>query len=78
MTQTSNTVLCILREDSLTSWMVSSCAGIAGGRKVLKRFATREQAIEYALQERNRILAEGGAGVDIHLPDDCPCVRTSR
>lgn len=78
MTQASTTVLCILREDSLTSWMVSSCSGASIGRKILKRFATREQAVEFALAERDRILAQTGTSVDIHFPDDCPCVRGIR
>ena len=69
--------LCILRSDDHTGWVVSSCQR-DGKRCRLGHFATREEASEFALSERDRLRAETGQEPTVHLPDDCPCYRESR
>ena len=64
--------LCVLRDDDLTGWVVSICQGM-GQRQVLGCFASRGEAAEYALAERDRRRAAGNPAIMIHFPDDCPC-----
>ena len=64
--------LCVLREDASDQWLVSICQG--GGRKlILRRFETKEQASEFAIEERGRRMQIDAGPLTIHFPDDCPC-----
>jgi len=64
--------ICILRSDDHTGWVVSVCE--RNGKPCrLAQFATREEASEFALAERDRRRAETGQEPTIQFPDDCPC-----
>jgi hypothetical protein len=65
--------LCILRNEEVNLWEVFLCRG-KGRRDVLQQFETREEAASFAASERERLRAQGGLAVDIHFPDDCPCL----
>lgn len=64
--------VCVLRADGLDGWMVSICQG-PGTRQELRRFASREEACEFAIAERDRQRAQTGVELSIQMPDDCPC-----
>ena len=68
--------LCVLRDEELKSWVVFRCRG-NGTRDKTRSFASREEASAYALAERTRILSVEGLALDIHFPDDCPCLAES-
>jgi hypothetical protein len=64
--------LCVLPDDTHEHWLVSICQG--GGHKlVLRRFESRDQAAEFAIEERARRAEKGEQFLTIHFPDDCPC-----
>ena len=65
--------LCVLRDEEGGQWTVCLCRG-TGRRDNLKQFKTREDAAAFAAAERDRLRAEAGFAVDIHYPDDCPCL----
>jgi hypothetical protein len=64
--------LCVLPDDSRINWLVSICQG-NGYKHVLRRFETRDKAVEWAIDERARRADQAGMSLTIHLPDDCPC-----
>ena len=65
--------LCVIRDESSNHWLVSICQG-NGYRHVLRRFESREDASEYAIEERaRRTQTVAGASMSIHFPNDCPC-----
>ena len=64
--------VCVLRADDLDGWIVSICQG-PGTRHQIRRFATKEEAAEFAIAERDRQRAETGIELSIQMPDDCPC-----
>jgi hypothetical protein len=66
--------LCVLREPQGNDWGVWLCAG-DGKQQRLKLFPTREEATEFALDERARRAQAGAAELVVHFPDDCPCCR---
>ena len=69
--------ICILRSDDHTNWVVSVCER-NGKPSRLAQFATREEASEFALAERDRRRAATGQEPTIQFPDDCPCYRDSQ
>ena len=69
--------ICILRSDDHKSWVVSICRG-NGTRDELKCFQTRDEAIEFAIAERERRRTDDGTALNLHLPDDCPCCTNER
>ena len=64
--------LCVLADDSHTHWLVSICQG-NGNKLILRRFESRDNAAEWAIEERARRIASGEEPRVIHFPDDCPC-----
>ena len=64
--------ICILRSEDHAEWVVSACER-NGKRCRLAQFATREEASEFALAERDRRRAATGQEPTIQFPDDCPC-----
>jgi hypothetical protein len=65
--------LCVLRDDDLAGWVVAICRGRDNPKEILRRFATRGEASEFALAERDRRKTAGTSSAVIHFPDDCPC-----
>lgn len=65
--------ICVLLNDDHKMWTVSLCRG-NGRRDQLGTFRTREEATEYAISERDRRWKEDQFALDIHFPDDCPCL----
>ena len=68
--------LCVLLDDNHSQWIVSICQG-EGRKQILRRFQARDQATEFALQERQRLMRDGQPDVRIQFPDDCPCIGNS-
>ncbi len=64
--------ICVLPTQNQKSWQVSICTGSAN-RKNPRLFATREEALEFAMAERDRLRTEQNREITVHLPDDCPC-----
>ena len=64
--------LCVIPDDTHAHWLVSICKG-PGQKRVLMRFASRDKAAEWAINERARLNALGQGITTIHFPDDCPC-----
>ena len=65
--------LCVLRQGRADRWAVAPCQD-GKGRKHLVTFGEREEAIDYAMQRRQRLL-ERGSDCVLTFPDDCPCYR---
>lgn len=65
--------LCVLLDDDHQTWVVSLCRG-QGCRDQLAKFASREEASAFAIAERDRRWRENQIALDIHFPDDCPCL----
>ena len=65
--------LCVLPDEQHAHWLVSICQG--GGHKAgAAPISNRgEQGAEWAIEERGRGVANCGASMTIHFPDDCPC-----
>lgn len=66
--------MCILPDPANHEWIVTLCEA-ASGRKELRRFPTREDAVSFAVIERDRVRKESGREITLQLPDDCPCYR---
>lgn len=65
--------VCVLRDEVSQAWTVSICRG-GGNRERVGHFATREEAAEFAIAERDRQRAADGRELSIHFSDDCPCI----
>jgi hypothetical protein len=65
--------LCVLLADDGQTWVVAICRGNRT-RDELARFPNREEASEFVLAERDRRLSQHGVALDVHFPDDCPCI----
>ena len=64
--------VCVLRDGASDRWLVSICQG--GARKlILRRFETKDQASDFAIEERGRRMQIDAGPFTIHFPDDCPC-----
>jgi hypothetical protein len=68
--------LCLLPDETHNHWLVSICQG-HGNKKVLRRFESRDKALEFAIEQRAKWLACGSKSATIHIPDDCPCSANS-
>jgi hypothetical protein len=66
--------LCVLPDPGGEAWTVSICHG-DGTRGALGRFASRDEAAAFALEERQRRAEQDGTIRTVHFPDDCPCIR---
>lgn len=69
--------ICVLRDEELKSWVVFRCRG-NGTRDQVRPFCSREEAASFAMSERDRYMKEEGLALDIHFPDDCPCLGSDR
>ncbi|HSW44566.1 MAG TPA: hypothetical protein VLM89_03240 [Phycisphaerae bacterium] len=64
--------ICIIRCEDQPGWRVSLCRG-SGPRTELGQFSSREEATEFALEERDRRREADSVELIVHMPDDCPC-----
>ncbi|HOW70384.1 MAG TPA: hypothetical protein PKY77_07265 [Phycisphaerae bacterium] len=67
--------ICIMRSLDSDAWTVTLCHG-PDRREEIGRFATREEAAEFALAERDRRRDLASLEPCIEVPDDCPCSRS--
>lgn len=65
--------LCVVRDESLNSWTVLICPGIARERKPLAKFSTRGEAEAFANAELTRLNTGAKDRRYILHVDDCPC-----
>ena len=66
--------ICIMRSSAKGTWTVTLCHA-PDNREEIGRFATREEAAEFAITERDRRRDLADIEPCIEVPDDCPCHR---
>lgn len=66
--------ICVMRSAEKDNWVVKLCHA-PDNREVIGQFATREEAAEFAIAERDRRRDLAEIEPCIEVPDDCPCHR---
>jgi len=65
--------VCIIRHDSLNSWLVMFCPGLTGDRTPLGNFGTRGEAEAFASAELKKLQSQHSDKKYLLHADDCPC-----